>query len=341
MAHIIKSGDGLMDSFMGKSMYPIYAVINDMASQYEEKMCPLQEVFTTIKANGFGMKVVDEVGIGDYAPTDEGSTFKSNYVREGFSTSTDFVEWTNRLEITRKMMEDNNASQIKQKAGLFGVSFHRTQEKFRAAMLGNATGDSFTLAKAVSGTQTFSTKTADGVSLFNTKHPSRLEATAGTPDFLQSNRFTNALDSDTFGEIVTRMQNFTDDKGDKCGITPNTVVIPNDHALKRTLFGIIGSDKDPSSANNEFNYLFGTWRVIISPELSSYLKAGEYIIADTNYNEMAQGAVWGHRLDAENFSDILEDTKNFQLSSRARFTAVFHNWRAFAIGGTATGTTLT
>lgn len=336
MARLITSNDGLMDTFKGKSLYPVYAVINDKGEDYEKRLAVLKDVFVTGKHNNFGMKITDEVGVGDFSPIEEGAAYGESEIQEGFSSQADFVEWTNLITLTKTMMEDNITSDLKKKAGLFGQSEPRTREKFRAALLGGGlTGVATFKAK------TFNAKTADGVSLFHAEHPSVLKS-GSTPSFTQSNRFTNVLDKDTFGEIVSRMQNFKDDKGDVVGVTPNTVIIPNSHALKQTLFGVIGSDKDPKTSNNEYNYLFGSWRVIVSPELSNTLKPTEYIIADLDYNEMAMGAVWGDRVSPEFETYLTTDKKrNMIISGRSRYTAMFHDFRAFAIGGTATGTTLT
>lgn len=332
MARLIVSNDGLMDSFKGKSLFPIYKVINDKGEDYENRLAVLKDVFVKSKHETFGFKITDEVGVGDFMPTDEGAAFSETELQEGFSSQAEFVEWTNLITVTKTMMEDNITSDLKKRAGLFGVSEPRTRERFRAKMLAGGLTESVTI-----GGKAFNTKTADGVSLFNIAHPAKVAAGVN-----QSNRFTNALDKDVFGEIVTRMQNFRDDKGDTIGVTPNTVIIPNSHKLKQTLFGIIGSDKDPKSSNNEYNYLFGNWRVIVSPELSTLLSATEYIVADIDYNDMAQGAVWGDRIAPEFETYLTTDKKrNLIIAGRSRFTAMFHDWRAFAIGGTTTGTTLT
>ena len=58
------------------------------------------------------------------------------------------------------------------------------------------------------------------------------------------------------------MQNFMDDNGNLLTLAPDTIIIPNDYSLKNAVFEAIGADKDPDTANNGFNYLFGRWNVI-------------------------------------------------------------------------------
>ncbi len=330
MGKLINSYDGLMDSFKGKSLYPIYKVINNMGENYENTQSVLKDVFAVEKYDSFGFKITDEVGVGDFMPITEGTEYATSEVREGFSTQADFFEWTNSIEITQTMMEDNKTSDIKRRAGIFGESEPRTRERFRAQMLANGVNGSVTI-----NSKTFSTKSADGVSVFNIAHPD----VAGK--FTQTNMYSNTLDKDVFGEIVSRMQNVKDEKGDVIGVTPNTVIIPNYHSLKEALFGIVGSDKDPKTSNNEYNYLFGNWQIIVSPMLAQYMDANTYIIADLDFNKTAMGAVWADRLAPSYETYKAEDTRNFKIAGRSRYTAAFHNWRAFAIGGVTGGTTLT
>ena len=45
MGKLINSYDGLMDSFKGKSLYPIYEIINDQGAEWENKLSMMKEVF--------------------------------------------------------------------------------------------------------------------------------------------------------------------------------------------------------------------------------------------------------------------------------------------------------
>jgi len=330
MGKLINSYDGLMDSFMGKSLYPIYKIINDKGADYENKLSLLTNVFNEESSSNFAEKIVDEIGMGDYAPTIEGGVYNASDVQEGYSSFLEHTEWTNSLELTKTMMEDNKTSDIKRKAGLFAQSYHRTREDFKAAVLANGINATVTYKG-----KTFKTICADGLSLFNIAHTSKTGETA-----VQTNRFTNTFTDDVLGEIMTRMQNVKDDRGNIIGISPDTIIIPNNHTLKKAVFAAIGAEKEPDTANNGFNYLFGTWRVICSPMLANYMGATEFILMDSQYNKDASGAVWYNRVNNEIETDIAEKTRNFLLFGRARWSAGFHDWRAFAIGGTAAGTTI-
>ncbi len=332
---IIKSSSGLMDTFMGKSLYPVYKIINDAEADFVEKFSILEPVFSIENADGFGMKYTDEIGVGDFLPTSEGTNYAADEVQEGFSSFIEFIEWTNSVEITKTMMEDNVTSAIKKKARMYARSYYRTREKFRAMMLGAGKTGSLSIPNAAGTNISINANSADGVPLFSTSHPSKLDSKK-----LQSNKFADTFSEDVLSEMATRMENFVDDKGDISGVAPNTIIIPNVSTLKKNIFKVIGADKDPESPNNGFNYLFGTWRVLCTPMLNGYLDNTEFILADLDFNEMAGGAIWGDRITLETSTSITPKTHNLDIAGRSRFSAMFHNFRAFAIGGSTGGTAL-
>ena len=326
---LINSYDGLMDTFKGKSLFPVYKVINDKNTDWQGKNAVLKDIFNPSKHNAFGFRIADEVGIGDFSVTGEGNGYNLSTVTPGFTSDFSFYEWTNSFEVTKTMMEDNITSQVAKKAGLFGISEARTREKFRAALLGGAkSGTTVTFC----GTS-FKTTTADGKALFATDH-------TGKDGGVQSNKFANALDATGFGKVITAVQNFKDDKGDAVMLNPDTIIIGNYGGTKKSLFDVIGGDKAPGTGNDGFNYLFGNWRVIVSPLLNAYLSEGEYIVLDSEYNKMSDGAVWGDRIEPEFETLLTEATRNFKMLGRSRYVAGFHDWRAFAIGGVSGATTI-
>ncbi len=332
---LIQSSSGLMDTFMGKSLYPVYKIINDAEADFFGKFSVLEPVFSVENADGFGMKYTDEIGVGDFKPTTEGTDYAKGDIQEGFSSFIEFIEWTNSVEITKTMMEDNITSQIKKKARMYARSYYRSREKFRAAMLGAGKTGTLTIPNAAGTNITINAKSADGVSLFSTAHPSKLDSKK-----LQSNKFANTFSEDVLSEITTKMENFVDDKGDISGVSPNTIIIPNVSTLKKDVFKVIGADKSPDSPNNGFNYLFGVWRVLCSPLLNGHLSDTEFILADLDFNEMAGGAIWGDRITLETSTSVIPHTHNLDIAGRSRFSAMFHNFRAFAIGGSTGGTEL-
>lgn len=138
------------------------------------------------------------------------------------------------------------------------------------------------------------------------------------------------------------MQDFRGDNGEILDVTPDTIVIPNDYALKKAVFAAIGADKDPGTANNGFNYLFGRWNVIVWPYLNEFITSGTspWILLDSKYNTEYGGAVWLDRTPLEVKSRIDDGCDANVWSGYARFIAGFNDWRFAAVGGVTGGSTL-
>ena len=135
-------------------------------------------------------------------------------------------------------------------------------------------------------------------------------------------------------------QNFKGDNGEILDVSPDTIIIPNVYSLKNDVFAAIGADKEPTTANNAFNYVYGRWNVIVWPYLNQFINSSDtpWILFDSKYNETYGGAVWLDRVKLEVKSEIAANDAN-EWKGYARFTAGFNDWRAFAVGGIASSAT--
>ena len=176
----------------------------------------------------------------------------------------------------------------------------------------------------------------DGVSLFSTAHPSIIDGST------QSNKYAGAFSATVLGKIETKMQNIKDDNGEVLTIAPDTIVIPNDYTLKQQVFEAIGSDKDPATANNGFNYMFGRWTVIINPYLNELIGETDkpFFLYDKKYNDAYDGLIFMDRIPLTMRSWIDENTGNNVWNGRARFVCGANDWREIAVGGVTGGTAL-
>ena len=146
--------------------------------------------------------------------------------------------------------------------------------------------------------------------------------------------YKNAL-----GLVETAMQNFYDDNGEVLTVSPDTIIIANDAAMKKKVFAAIGADKDPNTSNNAFNYVFGRWNVITSPYLNG-LPKGAWILEDSKFNDNYNGLIWFDRIPLTVSSYIDENTDNNVWKGRSRFVAGCNDWRGIAVAGVTGGTTL-
>ena len=140
------------------------------------------------------------------------------------------------------------------------------------------------------------------------------------------------------------MQNRTGDNGELLAVAPDTIWIPNDATLKDKVFSAIGADKEPTSANNAYNYQYGRWNVIVDPYLTAALaamgKSSEkpFFLLDSKFLKINDGAIFQDRVKLEVKSTIDENNDNNVWKGRARFGTGFVDGGFRRAGNISTGT---
>lgn len=333
MANIVFNYVGTQnDDVFGKSQAPISKMIEDRVAAWEKKSV-LPYLFNMSKSTHYAEKISSMTDMDDFEPVGENGAHPWNGFKQAYNKTFEHMTWKSRFSVSQEAVEDAVAIDLKKKPKKFGKSFYSTREKFGAGLFGAAiAGTPLTL----NGFQ-FPTTTGDGVSLFSKSHT--MADAVGTI----SNKFSNPFSEDALGAIATEMQNFYGDSGEELDIQPDTILIPNLYALKKAVFRAVKSEMSPDDANNGVNVECGNWRVIVWPYLNRFISAGSnpYIILDSSYNEEFSGAEWFDRSPLTVKSYIDENTDANVWKGRARFTAGFFDFRAFAVGGVAGGTELT
>lgn len=332
MANItFAEGSGLADSVFGKSQAPIRLFIEKKGEAFEQQSI-VKEIFSMETSKHFGEKLTSMTAMDGFKPVGENGEYPVDGMQEGYSKFLEHVTWKDKFSISREMVDDSVTMELRKQPAAFTAGYYRTREKFGAALLGAA------IDKAVAATyggKSFDTKSADGVCLFDKAHPSKVSKKT------QTNQFADAFSNDALAAMECAMQDFRGDNDEVLDVAPATIIIPNQYQLKKDVFAAIGADKDPATANNGFNYNFGRWNVIVWPYLNQFIKAGTapWILMDGEYNNEKKGAVWFDRVNLEVRSEIASNDAN-EWKGYARFTAGFNDWRAFAVGGVAGGSTL-
>lgn len=335
MANITFSeASGLQDSIYGKSQAPIRMFLEKRGEAFEQQSI-VKELFDVESSTHYGEKFTTMTAMEGFQPVGENGNYPMDGMQEGFSKTMEHMVWKNSFTLSREIVDDAKLMDLKKQPAAFIAGYYRTREKFGAALFGTAiTGGTTTNFRGVS----FATTTADNKCLFAKDHPSVLKTNKGT----QSNQFSDAFSDDALAAMETAMQNFKGDNDEILDVSPDTIVIPNDYKLKKAVFAAIGADKDPDTANNGFNYIYGRWNVIVWPYLNEFITSGTspWILMDSKYNKEVGGAIWLDRKTLEVKSRIDEGNDANVWSGYARFTAGFNDWRFAAVGGVSGGTTL-
>ena len=150
---------------------------------------------------------------------------------------------------------------------------------------------------------------------------------------------------DNLGRVEELMQNTKGDNGELLGIAPDTIWIPNDAALKKAAFAAAGSDKDPESEKNAFNYQVGRWNILVDPYLTWVLQIlgktdKPWILLDSSFIQENDGPIFQDRVKLNVRSVLDENNDNNLWKGRARFSGGFADWRFAAACGMSGGTAL-
>lgn len=326
MAHITFSeGSGLADSVFGKSQAPIRRFIEKRAEAFEAESIA-KVLFDMNKSKNYGEKLTGFTAMDDFQVAGENGAYPVTGMQEGYSKLLEHVTFKNSFSISREMVDDAKVVDLRRKPEGFVTSYYRTRERFAAALIGGALSGASSV-KFAGGT--FSTLGADGEKVFSANHKTKIKGTTF------ANVFSDEFSADALGKLEVMMQNTVGENGEILDLAPDTIVIPNDFATKKAVFAAIGADRDPETANNGFNYLFGRWNVIVWPYLNQYVSGSTvpWVLFDSDYNKSVGTNVWFDRIDLEVRSRIDENTDANVWRGYARFIAGFNDWRGMYAGG--------
>lgn len=325
---------GLQDSIYGKSEAPIKAFLEENVKTYEDNSF-VKSVFKEVDSDNYAEKFTSLTSLAQgFLPVGEGGEYPQDERQEGFSKVLEHDTWKDKFVITQEMIEDSKILDLN-RTGARGFidAYNLTREKYASQLLVGAVSGISTSFRGKS----MDCRSNDGVSLFSTVHPSKTGNGA-----VQSNKFAGAFNETVLGQIETKMQNFADDNGEILTVSPTTIIIPNDAGLKKSVFAAIGAEKEPSTANNGFNYIYGRWEIIVNPYLNALISEDDkpFFIYDKHYNESYNGLLFINRIPLTVSSYIDENTDNNIWKGRSRFVCGANDWRSIAVGGVTGGTAL-
>lgn len=334
MANItFTEGSGVNNSVFGKSQEPIKMFLEKRGEEFEATSV-LPEIFLMETSKHFGEKLTTMTAMNGFQPVGENGAYPVDGMQEGYSKFLEHMTWKNSFSLSKEIIDDATAMDLRKQPQGFITSFYRTREKYGAALLGNAVQGN---ASMTFGGKSFACTAADGQNLFYASHPSKVSG--GT----QCNLFSDAFSADALAALECKMNGFKGDNDELLDVAPDTIIIPNEYALKQAVFAAIGADKDPATANNGFNFQFGRWNVIVWNYMDAYIGSTNtqpWILMDSKYNKEYGGGVWFDRETLSVRSTIDENTDANVWRGRARFVAGFNDWRAFAVAGISGATAL-
>lgn len=331
---VISISSRVVDSIYGNSQAPIRSYVMKRAEAFEQESL-LPKLFRMERSRHWAEQYGGETAMENFVPVGEGGSYPLTGFEESFQKTLVNETWKQSFAITRELVDDAQLGKMKQRANKLMTSYYRTREMFgRSLYAGGLLGTEVQI-----GGKKFSTASADGKKLFATNHIAKVKGNQ------QSNAFAGEFTAANLDAVETMMQNTKGDNGELLAIAPDTILIPNDAALKRKVFEVVGADKDPDSGDNGFNFQFGRWNVIVDPYLTMALQqlgvaTAPWILLDSKFIQENDGAIWQDRVKLELSSEIDDNNDNNKWKGYARFTGGFVDWRFAAAGGVTGGTAL-
>ena len=204
--------------------------------------------------------------------------------RGGYKTSILNYEFALGMTVERALVDDEQYSEINQRAQGLGDAFAVTREIDAADVFINGFTDSGSTRYGES------TNGADGVGLLSTAHPFSPSNTGDT----QSNEGTLSLSLANMDTTRQAMLNYTDDQGELLGISPDLLLIPPE--LERTANQIVSerANFEPGSAQFDVNMFAGRLTPIVWNRLTD---SNAWFMIDSRL--MAQRLIWLNRQPPE------------------------------------------
>jgi len=218
-------------------------------------------------------------------------------------------EFAQGVQIERRLIDDDQGGQIRSRAQNMADSFSQTIEQDAVNVFINGFTDSGTnrMGASMAG--------ADGVGLLSTAHPYSPRNTNTT----QANEGTLALNIDNLDTTRQAMRNFTDDKGNLLGISPDLLLVPPE--LERTATQMLSERAiyEPGSAQYDVNMFSGRLRPIVWDRLTD---SNAWFMIDSTL--MKSHLIWQWRIRPE-FS---------QAEDFDGLTAKYRGYMRYGIGWT-------
>lgn len=333
MANIVLTeGSGTLNQLIGNIQVPLASYIDSTAQSFERASVGLQ-IFTKRKSTNFAEGYGGATGIDDFSAVGENGNYPTTGFADRALKTLQNTTWKQSIKISREALDDahGNFERIIKQGGALSRSYYRTIDRFLGRLLGSALNHD---AEFIYGGQGFNTTSYDGKQVFSADHPGPNHSSDA--EDVQSNLSHDEFSVDVLEELVTRMQNFTDDSGNLLGLNPDTIIIPNIESIKRKVFAAVGSDKLPGTSFNDMNYIAGNFHVLVWPELNFAAIDDRipFAILDSTFNAEADCCVFQEREELS-ITDKWEDNDAYWLKGRGRFTGGFVDWRGICAGGVA------
>lgn len=221
---------------------------------------------------------------------------------QGYKSTYTHVEYPLEITVERKTIDDANFTQVTRLVERAGDSAALKREVDAASIFNNAFNDTFA--------------GADAVGLCSTAHPN----SPAKPGTTQSNEGTYSLTRDNVAIVREAMMAFTDDNGNKMGVTPDRLIVPP--ALEDEALVIARTLSKPGSADNDINPQAGRFEVVPWHYLTD---SNAWFMTDSMLQ--AQSLDWFNRVPLSVTPKVEDKTLAATWIAYMRYSLGWSDWR--------------
>lgn len=230
-------------------------------------------------------------------------------ISPGYYTRIEPREYSAGLQFERKFLADKKYSVLDGRAAQLTNSAKRTMDKIGVRPFAYAFSSAFDFQYS-----------EEGVSLCSTAHTTKSPGVSTSTGF--SNSGTSALSKTSLAATRLLMRKFKDDIGNRIEVEPDMLLVPDN--LYDTAMEIVGSEKDPTSANNTINMNYKRWKVVPYLRLDDY-DTNNWFMIDSSM--MKKFLVWIDRESPSVNNTMDFETFIWKFNIYFRIACGFLNWR--------------
>lgn len=349
---------------------PLHAMMQSKQEAWEKEN-PIDMIYNRSTISGFQETYTSSIGFAHaFAETSDFAVGPIFNTAEGFSATYRTRTFQGGFIITQQALEDRQLGKIKDDANAFVKRWHADVVDYAMKSLEGGFGVETTWGTPKNGgisrikltSADTVTGELDGVKnpLFTSEHTIVKRDDMSAADIqnaYQSNCFHLEIDTtkdsatvvaslaDGITQIITEMENYTDDNGKIAGVTgAKTIVAANNAYLKGIINTALATD---AFAKNEVNYI-NQAKDIATAKYTPYLNAIEptkdgkgFFIVDKSYNADNHGPEFTERIAFTLDVNNLTRPNGVSYDGRQRFDINSASWRGIAyvyVGTTAPST---
>ena len=238
--------------------------------------------------------------LGDFEDFSANGQIVYDDISEGYKATFTHNEWTKGVRITRAAKDDEAFGIFDGLVKQRGIAAARTRDKHGASIFNNA----FT-----------GTSGPDSLSLCNAAHTSTVTG-IGT----QSNVGTDTLNKTTVSGARLDMMKFFGLNGETTDAEMDTLLVPIDK--DEDAWTIIKTKGEPETDNNNLNFHFGKYKMIVWNKLTSQY---DWFCIDSGL--MKQSLLWFDRVKVEFNQDKEFNTYESRYSAYMRYSYGWTDWK--------------